>query len=145
MKKQVIALLLSTLIIGTAGIGYGAERMAPRDAFLGQMSKALDLSPDQQTQIEALLAAEREAEADLMQQAATLRLQLRQAEWGSSFDEGSVRSVAASLAQLEQELTVSRAKTRFQVNQLLTSAQRTLAQKLEPEQGHRPGPPPAML
>jgi Spy/CpxP family protein refolding chaperone len=142
MKKQLIAAVLSALVIGTVSIGYGSERVQPPDPFLGQMTKVLDLSGDQQSQIKAILAEEREADADLMQQGAALRLQLRQAEWGTTFDENSVRATAVTLAQVEQELAVSRAKSHFQINQLLTSAQRTLAQKLQPEPGHQ-GMPPA--
>lgn len=141
-RKLILASAVAALMFGTVTIGYGADARQHPDPFLGQMSKALDLTSSQQTQIKAILKAEADADATLRQQQADLRTQLRQAEWATSYDEASVAAIAASLAQVEQELTVSRTKAHFQVNSLLTATQRTLAQKLEPDSERRPGPPP---
>ncbi|GFO56105.1 hypothetical protein GMSM_31120 [Geomonas sp. Red276] len=140
MKKVMAGSTVALLIFGLASFGSAAGFPPPPDP-VQSMAKALDLTAAQQAQIEAIMQAARDADASLVQKGEELRAQLRLAGWATSYDEASVQSLAAALAQVEEELTVSRVKTRFQVNAVLTSAQRTLAQKLEPDPGRRPAPP----
>jgi Spy/CpxP family protein refolding chaperone len=107
------------------------------------MTKVLGLSDAQQTQIKAVFAAEREKSAPLMEKLAAYRQQLHDAAQAATFDEAAVRAIATNLAQAEIELTVARARAHNQINALLTTEQRALAEKLRPPMeergpGHRP-------
>jgi len=119
--------------------GQGGER------FLKKMAKELKLTDAQQGQIKAIFTAEREKSAPLMEKMAETRKQLHEAAGAEKFDEATVRSIAVKKAELEIELTVSRAKVRHSINALLTPEQRKKAEQLVPQGKPRRGmlsPPP---
>ncbi|MBJ6724960.1 Spy/CpxP family protein refolding chaperone [Geomesophilobacter sediminis] len=144
MKKQLAVFFATAVITGSAVLAYAFDGPPPKDGGPNpqMMARVLDLTTDQQTQIQALLQAERDQDAALLQQARDLRQQIRTAEHADTFDAAAVRALATTLSQVEIELTVSRATVFAKVNALLTPAQRALAQKLEPPQGPPPAQPP---
>ena len=60
------------------------------------------------------------------------RRQIREATRGASLDEAAVRALAARQGELMTEMILARARTRQQVNAVLTPEQRELAAKIRP-------------
>jgi len=118
---------------GPGAPGPGCEEAFSPPPFPDHLARVLELTDAQKVQIKAFLAEEREKGAAQQKKESELRRQLRQAEQAASFNEAAVRSAAAALAGIETERIVSRAKTRFRIQSVLTPAQRALAEKLRPE------------
>jgi Spy/CpxP family protein refolding chaperone len=120
------------------GPGVNVERRVTR------MSEVLGLSDAQKEQITALLKTEQEKNAPLREQLAANRKQLKQAALAATFDEATVQSIAAIQAQIISQLIVSHARTKSQINALLTPEQRSQAEKMGPKNKRfhrRPGGP----
>jgi Spy/CpxP family protein refolding chaperone len=103
------------------------------------MAEVLGLSDAQQEQVKAILQAEREKSAPLRQAMGESQKQLRQAIRAANIDEAAIRAIVANQAQLRAELIISRARSRSQIQALLTAEQRALAEKLEPLLERGPG------
>lgn len=147
MKRNlIITTLLAAAMIGSganavlAGHGPmpdfggpppGMERAA--DHFEERMAKILKLTEAQQTQIKALLDAEREQIEPLREKMHESRDKIKQAADATVFDEAAVRAVAVAQSQIEVELIVTHSRTRNKVNALLTPEQRELLSNLRPE------------
>lgn len=179
MKRQImVCVLLAATAIGANGVwagatgegghremderGWGAPGMMPpppSEEMVAHMAQRLKLTSDQQAKVTAVFAAEREKTAPLMQKISEYHKQLRDASRAATFDEAAIRAIATKKAQVEVELLVSFERTRSQVNALLTTEQRALAEKCPPppprrgqgpegrcgcghEPGHMPPPPP---
>lgn len=116
-----------------------AGEMMPGDQPGGRqferLADLLDLSEAQQEQVKALRDAEREAVKPLLQQLQENREAIHQLTQATTFDEAAVRRLATKQAAINTELLVSRARTRSQINALLTPEQRSLADKLGPRMG----------
>jgi protein CpxP len=109
-----------------------------------RMAEALGLSDAQKEQVTALLQAEQSNNAPLREQLAASRQQLKLATQAATFDEAAVKTIATNQAQIISQLIVSHARTRSQINALLTPDQRALAEKLRTARkgfhGHPGGP-----
>jgi len=95
------------------------------------MAEILKLTPEQQTQIQALRDSHRQAVAPLRETMRTQREALHQAMQSPTFDEAAVRSLAAKQAETRTEMIVSRAKMQSEIQALLSPEQRELAAKLQ--------------
>jgi len=120
---------------GESGDGGPGDREPADGPFLQRMTKVLDLTEAQQASIKKVHAAEREKTATLREKKRENREALRRAEETQPFDENAVRALAEQRGALETELTIARARTRNQIDAILTPAQRELAAKLRPEPG----------
>ncbi len=146
VKRQVvIGALLALIASGVHGAWAGDPGQGQKgvDGRLARMTRVLGLSDAQQTQIKAIFTAEREKDAPLMEKMAAYRKQLHETAHSGTFDEAAVRAIASNRAQVEIELTVSRARVQSQINAVLTPEQRALAERLQPPveergPGHRP-------
>ncbi len=153
MKRQIIVSVLLVVVMVT-GV-YVAQAVSfggPPEGGPGgnvehrvaRMAEVLGLSDAQKGQITALLQAEQDSNAPLREQLAGYRKQLKQASLAATFDEGAVQTIAANQAQIISQLIVSHARTKNQINALLTPEQRSLAEKVGPmhkrHHGHRGGP-----
>ncbi|PKN16172.1 MAG: hypothetical protein CVU66_02005 [Deltaproteobacteria bacterium HGW-Deltaproteobacteria-23] len=114
------------------------------DGFLQKMTKDLKLTAAQQEQVKVIIAADREKGAPLMEKIEEKRMQLFEAAKAEKFDEAAVRTLAAQKAELEVEMTVSRAKIRNNINAILTPEQRAIAESIRTQGMPRRGmmPPP---
>ncbi len=152
MKKSslLIALMLATLaggwtlapVTASADPGWAGHDRGPRcDHRMQRMAEVLGLSAEQQTQIQKITKSERETVAPLLEKLRASREELRNAAQAEKFDETAVRSIAAGQAATRTELIVARARTKAQIQAVLTSDQRALAEKLRPllheRRGHR--------
>ena len=161
MKGYVIisALLAATLVSGalysavSAPLeGFRTEMAAERsddfdpesrdlgDGPFDRMTRILDLSAEQQQQIQAIRETERENAAPLRKALFENRQKLHEAIQSETFDEAAVRALAAGQAENRTELIVSRARMQSRINKVLTSEQRALAEKLRPLLRKRQGP-----
>jgi Spy/CpxP family protein refolding chaperone len=101
--------------------------------FQERMVKLLKLTEAQQTQIKALLDAEREQVKPFFDKMHEIREQIMQATDATVFDEAAVRALAVAQTQIEVELIMSHTRTLNKVNALLTPEQRELLANLMPE------------
>ena len=151
MKKQV---LIPTLIIGAlltgslalAGPGFGGgdcngkgrgqdtmtygqheERMERR---LEMMNAVLDLTEDQQEQIEALFNKKWQDKQSQREEMQAARDAMREVRTADTFDEADFRVRADTFADLKIELMVDRQKAKQEIYAIMTPEQQEKADKL---------------
>ncbi len=162
MKRKILfgALLLTIITVGShtqAAAGTGKKSNCDKgcdcrsnepekrgEGFLKKMAKELNLTATQQEQIKSIITADREKSAPSREKLHEAGKQLHEAASAEKFDEAAVRAIAVKKAELEIELTVSRAKIRNSINALLTPEQRLKAEKMRPQgkAGRGMMPPP---
>lgn len=140
-KSIILATILMALAAGLAatasaqhrGMGFGRNN----GWMLKHMTKQLNLTDAQQTQIKGIMADEKTKIKPMMQQ-------LRQNQQGEdanvngSFDENQARTFASKQAQLMTDLIVEKERMRSQVYAVLTPEQRQKAlQFMQERQQHR--------
>jgi len=89
------------------------------------LSRYLNLSDSQKTQVKQLMAAQKPAMEPLMQQEHQGHLQMTQLVQSGSFDETKAQTIAASLSQTSAQIMVQKAKLDAQIFQVLTPEQRS--------------------
>lgn len=94
-----------------------------RGPMLDRVIEKLDLSAAQQEELEELLAENRDEHRAQWEAAKTARRTLSDQIHATEFDEGAIRQAAAAVADIEEELAVSRALMFQQVQQILTPEQ----------------------
>lgn len=151
MRRELTVLVASAMLLGSTlvcqampGPGEpprsGREEPLFREPFPASLARILELSEAQKGQIQSILDEGREKDQAQHQKESELRRQLHSTERAASFDEQAVRSAAAALAGLETERIVSRAKTHYRINSVLTASQRSLAERLLAERNEMPPP-----
>ena len=130
----------STLAVEKRG-GDGAGMYEMRKGrHFDRMAEALDLTPEQREQIQAIRAAEQEKVAPLRQQMKEGREQLHAVIVKQPFDEAAVRTLAAGQAEIRTEMIVSHARVKNQIHALLTPEQREKAEQMRSSMKERRGP-----
>ena len=151
MRRELTVLAASAMLLGSTlvcqampGPGEpprsGREEPPSREHFPESLARILELSEAQKGQIQSILNEGREKDEAQHQKESEPRRQLHSAERAASFDEQAVRSAAAALAGLETERIVSRAKTHYRIDSVLTASQRSLAERLRAERDEMPPP-----
>lgn len=143
MKTIRYRLLAAALVvvIGTAlGHAQTAEDTPPppgppmHEFGMGHMiqfwAKKLNLTDDQQTQMQAVLQKERPNLHPLMQQERQIESQLHQYVTGT-YDAAKVQALAAQKAPIDTQLTVARTRVMNELYQLLTPDQQAQVKQLE--------------
>jgi Spy/CpxP family protein refolding chaperone len=119
-----LALLLvggSTLVLAQPqGPGGGFRDRGP---MLERVIENLELSPAQQEEFEELLAENRDEHRAQWEIVKTARQALSDQIHAVSFDETAIREAAATVADIEEELAVSRALMFQEVQRILTPEQ----------------------
>ena len=100
----------------------------------------LDLTEAQKEQVKAIHEAERTKIEPVLKQMEETRKALDEATAKGQFNESQVRALAASLAQAQVELTVSRARQDAAIYQILTAEQRAKLDKFREERPMPDGP-----
>ena len=136
MTARNLKITLATVAILVAGIavavaqgpmhhhGFGPDHM------LGFLTKQLDLTEAQQTQVKDIFAKEKPTIGPLMMQKGQLHQQLMQEAISGTFNPTKVQALAAQQGQLETALAVEHAKIASQIFNILTPDQKTKAQTL---------------
>ncbi len=130
----VAAGLAGTVLAQGPGRGFGPGPGFGRHSgwMLRHMTKELNLTTDQQTQIKNIMQAEKAKVQPLMQQLRQNE-QAQDAAINSNFDEAQVRTFASQQAQIMTDLIVEKQRTKSQIYAVLTPEQRQKAQQLRQE------------
>jgi protein CpxP len=140
-KSIILATILMALAAGLAatasaqhrGMGFGRNN----GWMLKHMTKQLNLTDAQQTQIKGIMADEKTKIKPMMQQLRQNQ-QAEDANVNGSFDENQARTFASKQAQLMTDLIVEKERVRSQVYAVLTPEQRQKAlQLMQERQQHR--------
>src|SRR5215831_4202002 len=138
-KSIILVAILMAVAAGLATSAFAQNRhMDGHDSWmLKRMTKQLNLTDAQQTQIKGIMAGEKTKIQPLMQQLRQNE-QAEQASINGTFDENQARAFAGKQAQLTADLIVEKERMRSQVYAVLTPEQRQKAQQLMQErQQHR--------
>jgi protein CpxP len=140
-KSIILAAIFMALAAGLAttafaqhrGMGFGRNN----GWMLKHMTKQLNLTEAQQTQIKGIMAGEKTRIKPMMQQLRQNQ-QTEDANINGSFDENQARTFANKQAQLMTDLIVEKERMRSQVYAVLTPEQRQKAlQLMQERQQHR--------
>ena len=140
-KSIILAAIFMALAAGLAttafaqhrGMGFGRNN----GWMLKHMTKQLNLTEAQQTQIKGIMAGEKTRIKPMMQQLRQNQ-QTQDANINGSFDENQARTFANKQAQLMTDLIVEKERMRSQVYAVLTPEQRQKAlQLMQERQQHR--------
>jgi Spy/CpxP family protein refolding chaperone len=126
---------IATLTIGgfaayslkAAPLGGGKPGQRP---IMQRIMSELDLSEDQITKIKGELSAEKENIKPLLLQLHETRKSLRETMQANG-DEAAIRAAFAKVADVEEELTVQRAKIRSNISPILTEEQQNKLKVIE--------------
>ena len=140
MNKRILFLAVTAIILAiAAGVGGTVLAQGPGPGFghghrhggwmLGRMSKELNLTADQQTQIKSIMQTERSKTQPLKQQMRQNE-QAQNATINGNFDEAQARAFAQKQTQIMNDLIVEKQRTKSQIYALLTPEQRQKAQQL---------------
>jgi protein CpxP len=129
----VAAGLATTAFAQHSGMGFGRHH---NGWMLKHMTKQLNLTADQQTQIKGILAEEKTKIKPITQQLRQNE-QAENANINGNFDETQARAFAGKQAQLMTDLIVEKQRTRSKVYAVLTPEQRQKAQQLMQERQQR--------
>jgi protein CpxP len=123
------------------GKGKACRMKGPGNGMVRMLGK-LDLTSDQQQQVDKLIQTNREKAQALRGQMADARNKLHKAMNSKTFDEKALRQAAAEKTRIQTELMVNRVRTHSQIYALLTPEQQELAdlaRNLERLRGHGHG------
>jgi len=106
---------------------------------MADMARVLDLTAAQQQQIEAILAATREANRPIREKLRQNKQALRAAAKADPVDREEIRSLTTAGGNLKADLLLSRIAIRKQIEAVLTPEQREMKEKIRPLLKHRFG------
>ena len=140
-KSIILAAIFMALAAGLATTAFAQHRAMGfghnNGWMLKHMTKQLNLTEAQQTQIKGIMAGEKTRIKPMMQQLRQNQ-QTEDANINGSFDENQARTFANKQAQLMTDLIVEKERMRSQVYAVLTPEQRQKALQLTQErQQHR--------
>jgi len=123
--------------------GFGGPGLHRFEEMLPELAVVLDLSDEQQAQIEAILDAELPAIETMRDQLRDAHQAFRASQQPGAFDEAAIRAFAQSQSQTHVELMVAGARTMSRIHNVLTAEQQRRLEELRalrPERGRRGGP-----
>lgn len=123
--------------------GFGGPGLHRFEEMLPELATILDLSDEQQAQIEAILDEELPAIETMRDQLRDAHQAFRANQQPGVFDEAAVRAFAQSQSQTHVELMVAGARTMSRIHNVLTTEQQQRLEELRAlrhERGHRGGP-----
>ncbi|HET9182374.1 MAG TPA: Spy/CpxP family protein refolding chaperone [Candidatus Angelobacter sp.] len=140
MKKKFFLGATAIILVVAAGLAGTMMAQGPGQEFgpgfrrhsgwmLKHMTKELNLTTDQQSQIKSIMQAERTKTRPLMQQLRQ-NAQAQNATINGNFDEQQARTFAGKQSQIMSDLIVERQRTKSQIYAVLTPEQRQKAQQL---------------
>ena len=160
MKNRIVvlagvaALFIAATVFAMAQGIPGHPRGDGHGDMVEHLSRALNLTDAQKTQVKAILDAERAATEPGRSQMGEVHKQLQAATVNGQFDEAQVRALAAQASQIMTDQMVEHVRAFTKIFALLTPEQRVKAQELHKAMGaggphgpggpmgHRPPPPP---
>lgn len=138
-KFFIVTALMLTLAAGLAVAGTQGTN-SPKghhgNWMLQRMTRELNLTEGQQTQIKSILQTERAKTQPIREQMRQNRLS-RSSTTPGTFDENATRAYATKQAQLMSNLMVERERTKSQIFAVLTPDQQQKAQQLMQQRKER--------
>jgi Spy/CpxP family protein refolding chaperone len=152
MKTVTTTLMITGLALGGMALaladdgfrGHGEHHGAQcKDGHWGKgmeggmehMMEGLDLTPDQRSQVRAIVDQARPSMRELRDKMRDNRKQLRQLTQAATVDEKAVRSLADAQGKLKADMIMQRSKMQVALNKVLTPAQRKQWQDMRPGGG----------
>jgi Spy/CpxP family protein refolding chaperone len=102
-------------------------------------AELLDLTEEQQEQIEAIRTAEIAAHRELREKMLEYKEQMRELTNEGTFDESAVRAIAEEKAKIQVEMAVARAEMRSRIHAIMTPEQQELAKNISSERHNKRG------
>jgi periplasmic protein CpxP/Spy len=125
---------LTAAVTQGAGIGKGTGAHGHHDGWmLRRMTRELNLTEAQQTQIKSILQAQKAKTQPIREQLRQNRASANDGAATGTFNEAQARTLANKQAQLMSDLMVERERTKAQIFAVLTPDQRQKAQQLMQE------------
>lgn len=142
LKKSLLgagfaAVSLLTLSAATWSAGHGGGMDHDPGRMIAHMSDRLDLTEEQQTELDELLGATRQENAADRQRLQELRGQLRESR--GNFNPEDARAAADEIGQITSRLVYQAASTQAQVYQMLTPEQREKMESMMAARAERRG------
>ena len=125
-----VAILVAGIAVAVAQGPMHHHGFGPEHQMLGFLTKELDLTEAQQTQVKDIFAKEKTTIGPLMTQKGQLHEQLMQEAISGTFNPTKVQALAAQQGQIESTLAVEHVKIASQIFNILTPEQKTKAQTL---------------
>ena len=126
-----VAILVTGIAVAVAqGPMHHGGFGGPEHHMMGFLTKQLDLTEAQQTQVKDIFTKEKPTIGPLMMQKGQLHEQLMQEAISGTFNPTKVQALAAQQGQVETALAVEHAKIASQIYNILTADQKTKAQTL---------------
>ncbi|MCB1703057.1 MAG: Spy/CpxP family protein refolding chaperone [Pseudomonadales bacterium] len=142
MKTTLKSWLLGGALVGAAALssvgwaqGHHPGMSPDPERMLSHMSKELDLSAEQQAQVETLLGSVKEATGADRKRMGELRGELMAMR--SDFDSGKARQIADEIGQLTGDMVYRASETWSQVYQVLNAEQRAELESMMEKRGER--------
>ncbi|HKT51485.1 MAG TPA: Spy/CpxP family protein refolding chaperone [Candidatus Angelobacter sp.] len=147
MKKKFFLGVSAIILVVAAGMAGTLLAQGPGQNFhrgfrhhdgwmLQHMTKELNLTTDQQTQIKSIMQAQKSKVQPLMQQMRQNR-QAESANITGNFDENQARAFANKQSQIMSDLIVEQERSKSQIYAVLTPEQRQKAQQLMQQREQR--------
>ena len=142
MKKIIFAILaISILSLGAIFViaqkgetnkgGFDKERGGKRGFDFGRMAEKLNLNDEQKAQIKQITDAEKTKVEPIFTALKENHQKLEDLTADGSFDEAKVQALAAEQGNLSAQLIVEKERTKSQIFQILTPAQREQAKQMK--------------
>jgi Spy/CpxP family protein refolding chaperone len=140
MKRSffiVVAIVMAVAAgLAISALAQGPGRFGPGGWMLRHMTRKLNLTEAQQSQIKGILQTERGKIQPLMQQLRQNE-QAENAAVSGTFDEAQARTFAGKQSQIMADLIVEKERTKSEIYAVLTPYQRTKALQLMQEREQR--------
>ena len=135
----VAALIIATTVFAVAQGGHGRPHGDGPGDMMEHMSRALNLTEAQKTQVKAIMDAERAATEPSRAKMDEIHKQIEAVMANGQFDEAQIRALASQGAQAMADQMVEHIRAHSKMLALLTPEQR--AKALEMHKGMGPGGP----
>jgi Spy/CpxP family protein refolding chaperone len=138
MAARILALIFAAFLLTAAGAEAKAQQPSPDDAsknsrlldaLFAPITDRLNLTQEQQAQIESVGVAESARGEALLLRLNRLTAELDEEQSKETFDEDRVRDLAAQAGHVMAEMTVIKLRVKARVFALLTPVQRALVEE----------------
>jgi Spy/CpxP family protein refolding chaperone len=129
-RSKMMGVAVAVSLLAPAGFAFERARVGDRGALLERAMDRLELSAEQRSRVEAVLARHRgEVRKDWEALVASREAQYA-AVRGQPFDENRIRSAAAAVGAAQADLAVARARIASEVRAILDDGQRARLEEM---------------